>query len=295
MKMCVKLMRVSLLLFITTSSVVALVVLGLDLDLLLNGPLYLSKIITNIVNRLHEEEIVNQEQLMVSLLEARQTLWVHIPMVLVVVLCVVLLMLNCFGFAGACMLSYSLLSGFTMFMFVNLVLFTALAFWVFVNNMEDSVMDSFIMDKVAEYNQTEGIFNLVIDTVQRDLQCCGFKSSLDWSGSFPSSCCPDDCTKEICVEVECVQETVFTNSCLEMIRSDLLQPGSMVGMIGVTFLVVVVVIAVTTLLSVSLCLLSSRRKNLTLNNSKRFGVDGSSVELMQPYYDGVDGCIARSS
>jgi len=289
-------MRVFLLLFITISSVVTLVVLGLDLDLLLNGPLYLSKVITNLVNRLHEEEIVNQEQLMETLLEARQTLWVHIPMVLVVVLCVVLLMLNCFGFAGACMFSYSLLSGFTMFMFVNLVLFTALAFWVFVNNMEDSVMDSFVMDKIAQYNQSEGIFNLVIDTVQRDLQCCGFKSSSDWSGRFPSSCCPDNCTNQICVEVGCALETVYTSSCLEMIRSDLLHPGSMVGMIGVTFLVVVVVIAVTTLLSLSLCFFSSRRKELTmLNNNSKYGADGSSVELMQPYYEGSDGCIARSS
>ena len=61
--------------------------------------------------RLHQEEIVSQEQLMDVLLEARKSLWVHIPMVLVVVLSVVLLMLNCLGCAGACLLSYSLLSG----------------------------------------------------------------------------------------------------------------------------------------------------------------------------------------
>merc|ERR1719228_599329 len=102
--------------------------------------------------------------------------------------------------------------GLYVFMFVNLVLFTALAFWVFVNNMEDSVMDSFIMHKIAQYNQSEGIFNLVIDTVQRDLRCCGFKSSSDWSDRFPSSCCPENCTNEICVEVECALETVHTSS-----------------------------------------------------------------------------------
>jgi hypothetical protein len=45
------------------------------------------------------------------LLDARQSLWVHIPMVMVVVLSIMLLLLNCLGCAGACLLSYSLLSG----------------------------------------------------------------------------------------------------------------------------------------------------------------------------------------
>ena len=51
MKPCINFIRYALLLFIFISCMAALVVLGLDLDLLLNGPDYLSKIITNIVNR----------------------------------------------------------------------------------------------------------------------------------------------------------------------------------------------------------------------------------------------------
>ena len=51
MKSCTNLIRYSLLLFIFISCMAALVVLGLDLDLLLNGPDYLAKVITNIVNR----------------------------------------------------------------------------------------------------------------------------------------------------------------------------------------------------------------------------------------------------
>ena len=51
MKPCINLVRYALLLFIFISCMAALVVLGLDLDLLLNGPDYLSKIITNVVNR----------------------------------------------------------------------------------------------------------------------------------------------------------------------------------------------------------------------------------------------------
>ena len=51
MKPYTNLIRYSLLVFLSLSCIVALVVLGLDLDLLLNGPEYLSKVITNIVNR----------------------------------------------------------------------------------------------------------------------------------------------------------------------------------------------------------------------------------------------------
>ena len=51
MKSYINFIRYSLLVFLSLSSIVALVVLGLDLDLLLNGPEYLSKVISNIVNR----------------------------------------------------------------------------------------------------------------------------------------------------------------------------------------------------------------------------------------------------
>ena len=51
MSTCVNIMRYLLMIFIVISCLAALVVLGLDLDLLLNGPDYLSKVITNVVNR----------------------------------------------------------------------------------------------------------------------------------------------------------------------------------------------------------------------------------------------------
>ena len=61
--------------------------------------------------RLHQDELVAEDQLKAVLLDARQSLWVHIPMVMVVVLSILLLLLKCLGCAGACLLSYTLLSG----------------------------------------------------------------------------------------------------------------------------------------------------------------------------------------
>jgi len=289
MKSFVNVIRYLLMFFILISCLAAIVVLGLDLDLLLNGPDYLSKVISNIVNRLHQEEIVNQEQLTEVLLDARQSLWVHIPMLMIMVISIVMLFLNCLGCAGACLLSYSLLSGFTMVMFVNMVLYLCLALWIFVNNMEDSVMDSYVSGKISQYHHGEGVFNMVIDTVQRDLQCCGFKSLSDWSGNFPPSCCPGTCDGQgvecLQVEKECMGNNVYTSTCLEMIRSNLLEPGSMIGAIGLSFLVAVAVVGVTTILSFFLCISARRSHNNQWSpvegNSTASG-DGSNLELTSP-------------
>jgi len=292
MSTCVNIMRYLLMIFIVISCLAALVVLGLDLDLLLNGPDYLSKVITNVVNRLHQEEIVDQEELNEVLLEARQSLWVHIPMLMIMVLSVVILFFNCLGCAGACILSYSLLSGFTIVMFVNLVLYLCLALWIFGNNMEDSVMDSYLSDKISQYQQGEGkgMFDVVIDTVQRDLQCCGFKSLADWAGIYPSSCCPGNCAGQglECLQVEenCLENNTFTTSCLDKIRSNLLEPSSMIGVIGLSFLVAVAVVGVSTILSLFLCVAARRTRSDRWIPKRIFsGNDDSNcskLELTQP-------------
>jgi len=288
MKILTNLIRYTLQVFLFISCISALVVLGLDLDLLLNGPEYLATVITNIANRLHQDEIVDQEELLRSLMEASQTLWVHIPMVMLVVMVTVLLMLNCLGCAGACLMSYSLLSGFTMFMFIIFVLFLSLAFWIFLNNMENSVMDSFVTERISQYNQSGSIFDIVIDTVQRDLQCCGFKSSSDWVDSFPASCCPSSCNAGDCRLVgECLSDNVYVSGCLDMIRVHLLQPDSLVGLIGVTFLVVVAVVGITTVLSLCLCVAARSLRGKKCSYSTALtsldeSVSGRSMELTSP-------------
>ena len=51
MKTCTNCIRYPLLCLLTVSCALAVVVLGLDLDLLINGPNYLSKVFTNLLNR----------------------------------------------------------------------------------------------------------------------------------------------------------------------------------------------------------------------------------------------------
>ena len=43
-----------------------------------------------------------------------------------------------------------------MFMFVIFILYACLALWIFANNMEDSVMDSFVTEKISQYSLLDG-------------------------------------------------------------------------------------------------------------------------------------------
>merc|ERR1711909_241030 len=77
------------------------------------------------------------------------------------------------------------------------------------------------------------------DSVQRDLQCCGFLSPSEWSDIFPASCCQDKCTEQGCQEQDCVLENIHINTCKQLIKSNLLQPTSVIGIIGVLCIAVV--------------------------------------------------------
>merc|ERR1719357_405967 len=52
-----------LVIFICISTAAFLAVLGIDLDFLVNGPTHIVSIISNVVNSINEEEIVQEEQL----------------------------------------------------------------------------------------------------------------------------------------------------------------------------------------------------------------------------------------
>ena len=100
------------------------------------------------------------------------------------------------------------------FTLVIFILFLALTLWIFLSDMEDSVIDSFVSEKISLYNSSQDLFNLVIDTVQRDLQCCGFKSASDWAGEYPHSCCDK-------FEEECGEENIYNTTCKEGVRCSL--------------------------------------------------------------------------
>jgi len=279
---CIMLIRYTLLLIILLSSVTILVILGFDLDLLVNGPNYLSKVIANVLNRVNEEGVVSEDEVSASLKEYTQSLWMYIPMVLLVILSIIILLLNCLGCTGACLLSYSLLSGFCTFTVVVFVFYLSLTLWIFLSDIDNnSVIDSFMVQRIDQYDKTGGILRLIIDSVQRDLQCCGFVSPSDWSKVFPDSCCQNQCPSEGCEDhVSCVLENIHNNTCKQVIKSNLLQPTSIIGIIGVAFIVVLAATGVTAVLSLCLCL-AARSYHVKMWRPKNETEGGSNLELRQ--------------
>ena len=247
MQFYTKCVRVILLLLITISFLITLVVLGVDIDFLINGPDYVVKMITNVVNRIHEEEIVDAKQLSDALSEARWRLSIHIPLVVIAVVAILVSLVNLLGCAGAVNMSYSLLSGFTLFMVLFFIPYAYFGTYVFVQG-EDSIMDNLVAEKISEYHlKNNSVFNLIIDTVQQDLECCGFKSSDDWGEYFPWSCCHGH---------TCHAENIFEDGCQPLIWSHLLETKSAVGVLGIALLITVIVIGLTAILSLCLCIVS---------------------------------------
>ena len=94
---------------------------------------------------------------------------------------------------------------------------------------------------IDKYKVEEGgSAKIIIDTVQRQLQCCGYDDILDWrpeAGIFgdnvtiegrdqpwlPSSCCNSS---------PCTEENAFKDPCKMKLRENALNPDTAIGLIG---------------------------------------------------------------
>ena len=61
--------------------------------------------------RLVNEEYANEEKLLEDLTLARQSVWLQVIVIIIIAIAIVFIISALFGCAGACTLSYSLLSG----------------------------------------------------------------------------------------------------------------------------------------------------------------------------------------
>jgi len=262
---CVQMSFQILLLF---SLIASLIVLGVVIDYIVNGPDYVVKMVSNVFNKLHNEEILGQMQVIHVLEKAKSDFFVHIVLVTVVMGAVLLCIVLLIGCAGAIKMSYSLLSGFTLIMFLFFITSSCIASYMF-SEKKDPFMDTLVKEKIADYYENRNsIFNIIIDVVQRDLKCCGFKSFDDWSEMFPSSCCP----KQFCTS-----NNIFKENCQNSIKLHWLEPDSVIGVIGIFAVTSVILSGLVTLLSCCICVVSrsNRVRNYhcsqaALNGEKAF-------------------------
>ncbi|XP_061581638.1 tetraspanin-7 [Cololabis saira] len=80
-------------------------------------------------------------------------------------------------------------------------------------------------EAVKHYNSTDSISHTV-DSIQRNLQCCGAKNYTDWKDTnyfnengIPSSCCidPANCTPEILKDIDKAGKEVYQTGCFALV------------------------------------------------------------------------------
>jgi len=267
---------------------VTIVCLGLDLDWLINGPAFMAKVCSRIKEKLVNEGPVDDEELRENLNVASESVWLQMFVIIVVAITIIFIIINIIGCAGSCMLSYSLLSGFTIFMLLSsiLAITAASAFFLPLANLDvkmDSPLKPLAKDLIISYKSSEvGSAKLILDTVQRELQCCGYDSLEDWleeeeinagiiprgSGisrnsssssrllrSLPATCCP--------VEVEdCTPEDAFSLPCRESIGKNYLSPNNAIGLTGIFILAVVTFMCLTFIISFLMCCIARKTRGI---------------------------------
>ena len=108
----------------------------------------------------------------------------------------------------------------------------------------DRILDCQAEDLIRDYKDG-GPAELVVDTVQRQLECCGFLGVEDWAREaenlvqvraarannrsvtsamwLPASCCK---------EAACSLGNAFADSCQDKIRDNYLNPNNAIGLLG---------------------------------------------------------------
>jgi len=290
MNWCSRFIRQSFVVTLIISLIIAAVILGLDIDLLKNGPYYASMLIFKIMNKDGNSK-VSREEIMINLEEIQQSLWVHIPMLVLVFLCSLVIFMSIVGLLGAYFLSYSIMAGYAMFHFITCLFLGIIILYVFLNNMKNTVSNAYMEEKILQYNSNSS-FNLIIDFIQRDLECCGFRNPQDWD-VYPMSCCPKNelaeivqlvnCTDGSCETTTCTEELAYTQSCLSAARKHFLDPSSFVGFLGIGLIAAAVVLTLNLVLSFILCLITRhrRRKEWRTNEVNLDDTDEDYSRLVQ--------------
>jgi len=264
-----------MLLFLCLSMSLTLIVLGLDLDWLINGPAFMARICARIKERFNNEEVpADEEDLLKNLTLASESVWLQLFVIIIVAVTCVFVIINVIGCAGTCLMSYSLLSGFTIFMMLALILAVTVACSLLLplhSPTMDSPLAPLAKDLINKYKVEEGgSAKIVIDTVQRQLQCCGYDDILDWrpeegqarggSGNnvtiggrgqpwLPVSCCNS---------APCTEDKAFQEPCKLKLRENALNPNTAIGIIGIFVIILVSFIFITFFISLIMCCIARR-------------------------------------
>ena len=101
------------------------------------------------VVRFNNEEVpADEEDLLKNLTVASQSVWLQLFVIIIVAVSCIFVIINIIGCAGTCLMSYSLLSGFTIFMMLTSILAVTLASSLLLP-LHSSSMDSILAPLVS--------------------------------------------------------------------------------------------------------------------------------------------------
>ena len=107
---------------------------------------------TSFVRFNNEDVPADEEDLLKDLTLASESVWLQLFVIIIVAVTCIFVIINVIGCAGTCLMSYSLLSGFTIFMMLTSILAVTMA-CSFLLPLHSSTMDSPLAPLVIRNNK----------------------------------------------------------------------------------------------------------------------------------------------
>ena len=107
---------------------------------------------TSLVRFNNEEVPADEEDLLKNLTLASESVWLQLFVIIIVAVTCIFVIINVIGCAGTCLMSYSLLSGFTIFMMLASILAVTMACSLLLP-LHSSTMDSPLAPLVSRNNK----------------------------------------------------------------------------------------------------------------------------------------------
>ena len=105
------------------------------------------------LDRFNNEEVpADEEDLLKNLTLASESVWLQLFVIIIVAVTCIFVIINVIGCAGTCLMSYSLLSGFTIFMMLASILAVTIACSLLLQ-LHSSTMDSPLAPLVSRNNK----------------------------------------------------------------------------------------------------------------------------------------------
>uniref|UniRef100_A0A182ME04 Tetraspanin n=1 Tax=Anopheles culicifacies TaxID=139723 RepID=A0A182ME04_9DIPT len=146
-----------------------------------------------------------------------------VPSILLIVFGSIVFVISFFGCCGAIRESYCMTSTYSFFLILLVVaqIVIAVLVFVYVGDVTQAIKKGY---EAIFQNRDTPVNADLIDSIQRNLECCGKTSFMDYGLNFPQSCCSTSGNAPLCVP--------FARGCLGRISEFLDSAGNIVAWVS---------------------------------------------------------------